>query len=345
MIQFDKQFFDKHQSTLLKIANKWYLRWLLGLNRLPEQLKGKRIDLITPNSIHTIEGLKYTKKGKFKKAEMSAAFFTRPRFAEALAYNLSPVAYFQMPKNPVWRFSPVGFAYMLCLGFIGLKTLGIPFGWMGTTTDYYCGTGTGQIQNDRSPSTWSAVRDGTTGTFARYNAEAQERCTCYKNSTRFIIERVFLPTDTSGLPDDATISEADLMAKVQARYDNDNDAKGYIAAVETSQASNTALVVNDYNNVGSTAVSDTVDTTGATAESWITFSLTAGGLALISKTGYTKLGLREGHDLENEEISNSGSYAGVSVYTNYVTGTSSDPYLSITYSAGAASFIPKVIMF
>ena len=41
MFNFNQQFFEEHQSKLLFIANKGYLRFLLGLNRLPKELKGK----------------------------------------------------------------------------------------------------------------------------------------------------------------------------------------------------------------------------------------------------------------------------------------------------------------
>ena len=167
MFNFDKQFFHKNQTRLLRVANSVWLRWLLGLNRLPKEFKGLKIDKITPNSIHHKIGKVIKIKGKWRyREEFKAEFFTRPRFAEALAYNLSPFCYFQelRSKRMVWRFSPAGLAYVLLFGLLG-KFAGLPLAFMGTTSTFYPAAGAnspidGQIAYHNSTNVgWDTAHD------------------------------------------------------------------------------------------------------------------------------------------------------------------------------------------
>lgn len=338
MFNFDKQFFEKHQSGLLFIANKWYLRWLLGLNRLPKELEGKRIDKITPNSVHHVLETRLTKRGKFKNQKIKAAFFVGPRFAEALAYNLTPFVYLNNIRQAkmVWRFSPVGLVGALLLLLIPKASF---FGFFGTVETYYDGTGDGNVRYDTSSTTWATATSASTGHYYSYTVNGDALVASYWNSSnqRAQIYRTFIPVNTSGLPDNASISAASLLIYAFGTIaDGDNDANAYTVVVSASQASPTSLALTDYGSVGSTALSDTKDTTNISTSAYTEYVLNSTGISTISKTDWTKLSIREGHDFNNDAPT-SGTDNGFSMYTAENTGTSKDPYLSITYTASGSS--------
>jgi len=60
-------------------------------------------------------------------------------------------------------------------------------------------------------------------------------------------------------------------------------------------------------------------------------------LGWISKTSYTKLGLREGHDVTDVAPGSSTGITGLQIRTADYTGTASDPILEITYETGGGA--------
>lgn len=333
MFNFNLQFFEKHQALLLKIANSKWLRWLLGLNRLPKELKKLKIDKITPNSIHHIVESKLTKKGKFKKQKITAEFFTRPRFAEALVFNLSPFCYFQelRSKKMVWRFSPAGLAYILLFGLLG-KFAGLPLAFMGTTETYYAHTtGSGRVGYSDN-SSWSTTRDATTGITATPGDTDSYICRVRHLLGNYIIDRNFQPINTSGLPDSAIISSATYKIWLLSYGDTSSDGHDYAVIVQTSQSDTTTFTTADYDLFGTTEGSDQFSLSGSLATGeYKTFTLNATGLGWINKTGYTKLGVRGGGDITNNAPPDNTYYQFYG-YCAAQTGTDKDPYLSVTYS-------------
>ena len=313
MFNFDIHFFERRQKHLLFIANRWYLRWLLGCNRLPKHLKVK-YDKITPNSIHH---------------NGTAEFFTRPRFAEALAYNLSPFCYFQELRSQKfsWRFSPAGLAYILLFGLLG-KFAGLPLAVMGTVTDYFP-SNDGEV-GDNSSGTWATVHDATSGTLRTTNGNAYVQADYNSNAANmFLIRRYFSNFDTSGLGANATISSATWKLRSQA------DAK-----------SGTGLSINVYDSTAQTTIDGTDYDLGGTtaqataiaiadwgaADAWNTFTLNATGLSNINKTGITKFCLRDvTHDVANSSPGTT-AYLYFGFHNSTIAGTAEDPYLSVTYS-------------
>jgi hypothetical protein len=330
MFNFNQQFFEKHQNTLLFISNKRYLRWLLGLHRLPKELEGKRIDKITPNSIHHNLESKLTKKGRYKKQKYTAEFFARPRFAEALAYNLSPFCYFQELRSQRfrWRFSPVGLAYILLFGLLG-KFAGLPLAFMGTTTSYYDDAGDGCVY--KTASTYSAAREATSGTGTVISGEVYVQS--IPSGANFQICRTYYPVITSDLPDICTITDATLNF-----YQSNvvqNLGSHTIALIQTTQDPST-LGVDDYNNLtlntpdeGATRITPQV-----TQYNKNTFTLNATGISWISKTGDSLFGIRADYDVDNETPSNEDQI-NVGFYDSAKTGTDYDPYLAVTYTVAA----------
>jgi len=159
----------------------------------------------------------------------------------------------------------------------------------------------------------------------------------------YVIRRSFLPIDTSGIGADMSITTSTLNIYINYRWDTDNDAQSYLAVVQTSQPSETGLTTADFDLCGAidnpTKGSNDIDVTGESTGAYTTWTLNAAGRGWIKKSGeasncgvtngWTCLGVREGHDIEDlaiDEESTSG-LAG----PDSEKGTN-DPYLETTYT-------------
>ena len=160
--------------------------------------------------------------------------------------------------------------------------------------DTFTANGGGQGRVGATNATYITAHDATTGT-------KSNDITRPTNATGFEIQRGFAPFDTSAIIDDATIavgSSTFIRCLVTGKDDNDSDS---ISVVASTQASDTALVGDDYDNVGTTKfVTDKTiaDITTAVAPgSANDFQLNASGIANISKTGYSKFAWRTAKDI------------------------------------------------
>ena len=104
--------------------------------------------------------------------------------------------------------------------------------------------------------------------------------------------------------------------------------------------SNTALADADLTQVGSTVFTDApIAYSSLSTSAYNTMALNASGLAAISLTGITKLASRN----KNKDADNSAPawasnlFAYLVVDTADFSGTSSDPKLVVTYTAGAGA--------
>ena len=225
-----------------------------------------------------------------------------------------------------------------------------------TTTSYYSGAGDGCVGFERpTTGTWSYIHDAATAAY-QYSSGTLFQTTGGSEGAGIgsgdwgaglALNRAFVPMDTSGLDDGATITAASLFLYVYAHYTT-GELTGYhyYSVVETNQASNTSLSTGDYDECGkstangwSSAMSTDIIKLSGDVSSSLTdsayneFALNSTGLAVISKTGYTKLGVRNAHDLMNvSQNTGAGNYAFFHAYTSEQTGTSNDPYLSVTYT-------------
>ncbi len=144
--------------------------------------------------------------------------------------------------------------------------------------------------------------------------------------------------DTSGLPDNAVISAATYSLYGETNYQPQYfnlDMNVYAC----TPASNTGLQNSDFNtaNWGSTAFSTTINQANwkITSPFWNDFALNASGLAAISKTGITKIGIR---DATHDAGATAPTWA--NYVAAYLSAYSSDkgngykPKLVVTYTAG-----------
>jgi len=211
-----------------------------------------------------------------------------------------------------------------------------------TTESFYAGSGVdGTLGYYARTTDWNTIHDAATAQSSQSeftNTQTKGPIAGCSDGGYFI-RRNFIPFDTSSLPDDANITSATLNLYIISKYNDDNDGDDWINVVgETTQADVEDLVLADYDQCGSVDNPDEgatrIDIGDITTSDWNTWTLNATGTSWISKTGYTKLGLREGHDCIDRAIDwTSGErYNGAYFRTSEYAGTDYDPYLEITYT-------------
>jgi len=209
----------------------------------------------------------------------------------------------------------------------------------------YAGAGDGSVEKSND-SSWNTTHDASTGETASPTATTATASTGQSLfSGIYSIDRTFLPFDTSSIPANALITSASLNVYVTTVTGLLND-DGYdnINVVNTSQPSSTTFTTADFDlvgpvtnpPVGSTAKDVTTD---FTTSAYNTFILNSTGISWVkvasqnSSCGTSKattcLGLREGHDIADVAPGIGGQ--GITISTSEETGTSQDPYLTITY--------------
>ena len=159
------------------------------------------------------------------------------------------------------------------------------------------------------------------------------------------ISRGFFTYDTSEMGAGASVTTSTLNIYVIAKGSADNDGDDFIVVIQTTQASGTVLADLDYNNITlntPTEGSDRLDISATIATgAYNTWTLDADGKGWIDPTGWTLLGIREGHDvLDNIITVVSGNNYIQTRFSEYA-GTASDPYLETTYTVSA---VRRIIM-
>jgi pimeloyl-ACP methyl ester carboxylesterase len=156
------------------------------------------------------------------------------------------------------------------------------------------------------------------------------------------IHRSFISFDTSIIPANADVTSAKLVVVPSYVDDEYDDAYSYMNVLQSFQASSTALSGDDIETCGNTLENPTkgaadMDLSSILVEQPLVFELNEVGTSWIDKSGYTKLCIREGHDIENKETINNDNYwriSGIAYYSSEETGESKDPYLEITFEVG-----------
>lgn len=194
-------------------------------------------------------------------------------------------------------------------------------------------------------SDWNTVHNASTGTADRTSTTANVKAhKIYRGN--LTLYRFAVPFNTAALPDDAIITAANLKVYVDSKNDDDNDGNDFIRLVQNTTYSAVNLESDDYDQIGSvsnpTAGASDIDIGTISTNAWLTFTLNSTGRGWINKTGYTKLGLREGHDAVNDPVTDSTT-TGINIRTaNYGgSATSSDPVLEVTYHVNNAPTAPS----
>ncbi len=224
------------------------------------------------------------------------------------------------------------------------------------------GTGTGIEELSLSQclaEAWADTRTQTTGTVSSGSTSmiAGGTISSPSSNCNATIYRVFVPFDTSTISSSATISSASLNIYVTGKVNGDNDGTDYITVVRTSQATHTALATTDFDNITTTEGVDAAqrkDITSISTSAYLVFTLNSTGLGWIAKNGVSSncsatagiscFGLREGHDNTATALADETTNT-LTVSSTDTSGTSQDPYLSVTYTVPAEVFRHDVFWF
>lgn len=148
------------------------------------------------------------------------------------------------------------------------------------------------------------------------------------------ISRFVCLFDTSGLPDACIITAAVLSLYGQGTVLDPASWGCEVAIYSSNPASNTDLVVGDYDCLGTTIYSNAISVGSWNTAGYNDFTLNSAGRATISKTGVSKFGSREvNYDAPDSEPAWSASAnAYATIYAAEQGGTGSDPKLVVTYT-------------
>lgn len=219
------------------------------------------------------------------------------------------------------------------------------FGQTAVALTYYTGSGDGDItQNGGS---WNLAHDPSIGTVGSTTPNISAGSDL---DTRYDVARGFLPFNTSAIPSGYVVASAVLSVYVYSTGTAtvlDNDANAFVSVVQTSQASSTTLIADDFDQCGATTTVAVVGSnnlnlaTDIIVGAFNNFTLDTTGISWIKKngeasncgvlTGYTCLGIREGHDINRSAINIDPAYNFIYFYSSRDPGTSRDPYLEVTF--------------
>ncbi len=226
--------------------------------------------------------------------------------------------------------------FLVC-GFFSLPIL-----TMADTVKIYSHPSDLGVRTSPYPGSWDTQHSATVGIDQQAQ---QERALAYtaaldSDSGIVAIYRSFMSFDTASIPDDAEITSVKLMLYADTVLDLVNDQYAYMNVLQGFQASPTAVTFDDIEKCGDSLVNPTkgandIDVSSITQNAYLGLELNSVGVGWVDKQGYTQLCVREGHDIENSEpVNNDGTWkeSGITHYTSEAPGTSTDPYLEITYT-------------
>jgi len=310
----DKHFFKKHQKALLWVINTRIGRWLFGVEKMGQRAEGQKIIEVFPNGIKTIVGYEGIK------VKYRYQFFNKPEYAIRVGKVLfwMPIAEFYrgLVLRPAYQL-----AFILILGIVGFH---FPI-FIGNIITPNSNDGGDKALAYYDGATWATSHDATSANFSYDNSYVGERI---EAANHYTIRRYFLPFDTSAIADTDIVYEAIMKVYVTSVTSGDQDGEDYVAVVQSSQASATSIANSDYNDLGTTELSNQISVPTATTSAYNNFVLTEAGRAIVSLTSYTKLGLREGHDILNHPtVNQTGTDIFYSIYD--ASNASNKPVFSV----------------
>lgn len=316
------EFSYQNNSTFLfwKYAKliTWFANTQLGRDYLGIPNSLNKIIKLSPNSFH-----EYLGEPKKDIIAVQGRFFTFDRYYEKLGLALETI---ENVQNYIDNFDRTKEALAYYLGL--RNTYGLPR-LLYTTTDFTPNTGEGRVDRGNDVS-WAACRDAASGTVTNANVFI------YIDDAFYQV-RGFLPFDTSSIGGGSTITAGVNTVKVyrdDAIFAFSNGRTLTAHWIQTSQASNTALVIGDYSLVtfvsgGSFTLASTTNNT------YSTVTLNATGDGWISKTAHTKLGLISNLDLNNTEP----GVGAPDICAFQKRGDANPPTLSVTYILSTGFFV------
>lgn len=154
-----------------------------------------------------------------------------------------------------------------------------------------------------------------------------------QNAGTYSIRRYIAIFDTSSIDDAAIIDSAQVCLKTAAIDITDADV---VRVIGVSTASDNQVVAADYNkaNFGTTPLATDISTASFSVDTFECWTLNGDGEDYIELADVTKFGFR----LEDEIAGTPhGGQNYIQIYSADTTGTTSDPYLEVTYHLASSS--------
>lgn len=168
----------------------------------------------------------------------------------------------------------------------------------------------------------------------------------YTTTHRYILDRIVFGFDTAAIPDGNTIDSATLSLFPQSAGEIENDVStgnDDVFIVEATPASDTNLVVGDYDAIGDSVAAPThrsndIAFSALNGTAYNDFILNAGGLTFVDATGVSNFGMRTGDDITAEPsgFANGDGNRWVAE-SSEEAGTTKDPKLVVTHSEAAGA--------
>jgi hypothetical protein len=156
-------------------------------------------------------------------------------------------------------------------------------------------------------------------------------------STFTTIDRALTLFDTSSIPDTDTISSGTVSLYGFSKGASMTNT-GFGPYGNATPASNTSLAASDYGQIGATQLASEMTIVAFSTSAYNAFTLNASGLAVISKTGVTKIGWRLKNDADNSAPTwAEGGQVIVAPYSADQAGTANDPKLVVTHAPPPAT--------
>ena len=198
----------------------------------------------------------------------------------------------------------------------------------------YVGAGDGWVRN--TGAVYATVRGASTGNDSGYTGTG-EYMWDGKSGSNYYIDRYFFPVDLSSLGA-IIVSAASFSGYVKASTFDQGDHFS-VRIIQTSQASNTALTTSDYDAWTATAGSSDIlaNSTNFVNGSRTVIDLNATGLGWIedSSGGWLKIGMIYAEDAD-AGTAPTGINA-VRIAMSESSGTTKDPFITITYTEGGGA--------
>ena len=218
----------------------------------------------------------------------------------------------------------------------------ISFKWFNTAnaqSTFYT-TYDGSLRTDANAS-WDFVHDQASANY-EYGASANyySANSASNGSSNYIIARGYFIFNTYSVfsaYENVKIGTSSLFLYVTNKYNQDADGYDYVTCTEFFPADPTSVVVADYNDYSDSSACANLDLDDINLSAYNEWPLNSIGTSTIAtSSGYTSLGLREGHDIADHPILSTDKTN--RIYTDFVeqTGTNQDPYLVINWATSTA---------
>lgn len=218
----------------------------------------------------------------------------------------------------------------------------------------FAGAGDGYVE-EYDTGTWDARHDDTSASAVDNGDNASVACGYNAGGGQWDIIRAFLPFNTYDLPDlpENEVATTTLYVWFLTGGSNyDNDGQDYVTVVEAFQFATDALQNDDYEDCGSdngTAgrafaipeegidAGERMDYGDMVTGAYNSFVLNDTGNSWVIQDGWTLLGMREGHDAEDDQCTQADGYNSFLWQQADYVGTDHDPYLEIIMASSTGN--------